>query len=73
MWTQLHNQRQRYSFYYSMRRIYWIPIMLGLLAALLFFPPLHQMVPIESQPAWFWVRILILMMAVYIAIVITYY
>jgi len=46
--------------------------MLGLLAALLFFPPLHQLVPAESQPAWFWVRVLILMMAVYIAIVVTY-
>lgn len=72
MLLSLRNPHTRYSFAYSVRRFYWIPILVGLVAVLLFFPPLHRLVPDASQPVWFWTRIFILMMVVYAALVVTY-
>lgn len=58
-----------YSMQYAFKTFYLVPLIVAIVAILLFFPPLHALVGVKDQPAWFWTRIFILAAITYMALV----
>ena len=57
------------SFVYCARRLYAIPLIVGLLTFALFFPPWTGS---DMHPQSFWIRLVILMLISYILLVLTF-
>ena len=57
------------QFSYAMRTFYFVPLLVFILLVVLFFPLINRLI---THPSWFWIRVIIVTLAVYIALVVMY-